>query len=412
MKNFFLIVLGVAFFLSCSSVQLIKAVKENDTEKAKTLITTDQGLINKKDNNDETPLMIAARNGNIELVKFLVEHGADVNITKGKIKKELGYGGKIYVGLTFWFPITWIVAPFIRDYYFKGDTSTALTVAAENNQLAIVRYLLAKKAMVNLPQKFNNDTVYYDEKKYKDAFTIALTTKNTELLITIFPYVSCEKGFCFYKLNYWSDETHTLLNYLLKINPHLVDQWLSQNPSLKNSMSSQTWLMDNLTDKTTALCEYILKKKYIPINKKNESGQTMLMLASRDGKFDAVKVLLNCGANIGLLDNQGWSAVFYSAYNYSASNYQDDITKYLIQKGANTQHVTLAFKHKRGQEEQQIRDKENHKTACAKMIYNHPTNSNTCSEICSTYFPNDYNCRSTCCECWNLLSRPSDGPCR
>ncbi len=355
MKKFFLMVLGVAFFLSCSSAQLIKAVKENDTEKAKTLISTDQTLINKKDNNDETPLMIAARNGNIELVKFLIEHGADINITKGKIKKELGYGGKIYVGLTFWFPITWIVAPFIRDYYFKGDTSTALTIAAENNRWAIMHYLLDKKAIVNLPQKLNNEKIYYN-KDYKDAFTIALATKNIRLLQIVLPYFSCDKGYC-------SEENYNLMNGIYQLDPQCVDTWLKQHPQLKITLSDPMWLFNFLSNDNASLCGYLIKKEFVPINKKNSEGQTALMVAARDGNLMAVKLFLACGAKINQLDNQGWSAVSYSAYNH-----RDEITQHLLQKGANKKHLSLASKYAKDQENQHAREEEQAKSNCPSCL--------------------------------------------
>jgi len=375
MKKYFSIALGFTLFLGCTSAQLIKAVRENDTEKAKTLISTNQALINKKDKNNETPLMIAARNGNIELVKYLVEHGANVNMTKGEIIKELGYGGKIYVGLTFWFPITWIVAPFIRDYYFKGDTSTALTIAAENSHWAIMRYLLDKKATVNLPQKFNNKKIYYD-KDYKDAFTIALATKNIKLLQIILPYFSCDKGYC-------SEENYNLMNGIYRLDPHCVDIWLKQHPQLKITLSDPMWLLNFLSNDNVSLCGYLIKKEFVPINKKNSEGQTALMVAARDGNLMAVKLFLNCGAKINLLDNNGWSAVFYSSYNH-----QDDITRYLLQKGANKQQLSLASKFTKDQENQRAHEEEQARLNCPPCLdecisrYKHVNSISEQEKIC------------------------------
>jgi len=61
---------------------------------------------------------------------------------------------------------------------------------------------------------------------------------------------------------------------------------------------------------------------------------------------------------------------------------------------------------------QLVKNSEDDAEACSKLFYEHTTSSNTCSEMCKRYFPNDRTCMTTCCDCYRLLSKPGDEPCR
>jgi len=56
------------------------ALLKGEVEKAKSLLAKDPGLIHSRDNARRTPLHIAARLGHVELVEWLLEHGAEVNV--------------------------------------------------------------------------------------------------------------------------------------------------------------------------------------------------------------------------------------------------------------------------------------------------------------------------------------------
>jgi len=106
--------------------------------------------VNAKDNDDETALMEAADNGHLPVVQYLVEHGADVNAKDD----------------TNWTPLTWAARNghlSVVQYLIKHDTDvntannfgeTTLMGAAFNGHLTIVRYLIEHGADVNA--KTNN----------------------------------------------------------------------------------------------------------------------------------------------------------------------------------------------------------------------------------------------------------------
>lgn len=82
-----------------------------------------KGNVDKRDIAGQTPLMYAAEGGSLEVVKYLVDQGADVNAMSGN----------------------------------KGR-GTALIYATAANRVEIVKYLLEKGANVNLTTPYHKET--------------------------------------------------------------------------------------------------------------------------------------------------------------------------------------------------------------------------------------------------------------
>ena len=115
-KCFFIFLLFV--FISCTSKSgenLIKAVKANDFEKVKRIVTAEN--VNSTDEMGGTPAIWAAYNGNIEILDFLVKNGADVR-KKGSIG--------------------------INTDKFPKTYDTTLSAAAGEGHIEIVKYLIEK----------------------------------------------------------------------------------------------------------------------------------------------------------------------------------------------------------------------------------------------------------------------------
>ena len=66
-------------------------VKTNDLDKMKTLLKMDKGLIDIQNPEKDTALHIASEKGNEDIVRYLVKHGADVNIANNHGDISLHY---------------------------------------------------------------------------------------------------------------------------------------------------------------------------------------------------------------------------------------------------------------------------------------------------------------------------------
>ena len=122
--------------------ELLEAVKDANLEKVKVLLKSKVNL-NATDSREMTPLLLSSADNNLEIVKTLVESGADVN----RKHKETG--------------------------------KTALMYSAANGHLDILRYLLSRPGiLVNAKDKEGKTalihSVFYAR---KDAIGILLENK-------------------------------------------------------------------------------------------------------------------------------------------------------------------------------------------------------------------------------------------
>jgi ankyrin repeat protein len=160
---------------------LMWAAKNNRTAAVKELVTA-KADVNKQDVSKHTPLAFAAEAGNIDILKMLVSAGANINaetwevddktknITKGftaltraamknqtevvRVLIELGAKVDEPVSGLGWTNPVWGI-----PCMYKMSGKTALFYAAENNNLDMVKMLVAAKSDVNamMKWKFEND---------------------------------------------------------------------------------------------------------------------------------------------------------------------------------------------------------------------------------------------------------------
>ena len=72
----------------------------------------------------------------------------------------------------------------------------------------------------------------------------------------------------------------------------------------------------------------LLEKAPDLVNKKNQNNETPLILASKYGHIEIVKLLVSKGANLNTQDKNGWSSLHYAAWSSA------EIAQLLISKGA------------------------------------------------------------------------------
>jgi len=130
--------LGAAFGLSVNGQALHNAARSGDYTAVKALLSTDSSLINETDDWNQTPLSIAADKGHLEIVKYLVEQGAQLNQADRLDNTPLHIAaGKGHLEI-----VKYLVKKRANVDQINGYGRTPLYAAAERGRFEIVKYLV------------------------------------------------------------------------------------------------------------------------------------------------------------------------------------------------------------------------------------------------------------------------------
>lgn len=91
-----------------------------------------------------------------------------------------------------------------------------------------------------------------------------------------------------------------------------------------------TAVADNDVDELTR----IMQKEDIDVNHQSPSGLTALHYAAAEGSFECLQLLLDCGAEVDLLDSQGCSAL-----DFAVRGGHFDCASFLIKAGAEIKKI-------------------------------------------------------------------------
>ena len=131
---------------------LIEAAEADDTTEASRLI--ELGVdVNTKNEMDLTPLMIAARNGNMDLVRLLVDSNADINLED----QALGYSAFIWAGPGGHTDVAQLLLEAGADINAQYRGRTALHLAAASGQLEFTQFLIDSGADLNVTSEILGD---------------------------------------------------------------------------------------------------------------------------------------------------------------------------------------------------------------------------------------------------------------
>jgi ankyrin repeat protein len=129
------------------------AVRSGDVDTVKKLFKKKEIAVKTMDINNQTPLTIAAAQGNIEMAEFLISQKADINSTDGRLKfpvlmfAVVGDHVEMVKFLIDRGADVNAVADVSRDTRFKNGTTALMMAVAKGNE-KIVEILILKKAEV------------------------------------------------------------------------------------------------------------------------------------------------------------------------------------------------------------------------------------------------------------------------
>lgn len=349
----------------------ITAAKNGDLESIKSLVNSgkyDKDSLDKEKNN---PLHCAIENGHLETVKYLIE----TDKQKDKKEDQDDSSCSVYLFNNYRHPLEVRTE---NNYNKNKNGQTILHTAAKHGNLEMMQYLVN-----NRPTPRQGYIVNWRDDNYKTPFFVAAENGNKEIMEYWFDKFNKDKN-TKVQINEMPDKYHTILsdaskNGHLHVVKFLVDHGADVNRQAYMGSKALTvaieeghldivkYLLENKADKQEKSCinrtllsiNLAIKKlsktttpseqsfnifKAIldateshAINNHDDTGCNALTQASHTGNLEAVKCLLDKGANINLKSNRECSM---TPLHHAIESDNIEIVKFLIERGADTTMTT------------------------------------------------------------------------
>ena len=237
----------------------------------------------------ETPLMLAARFNEEDVVEFLAERGASLDMQDAEGNTALHHaaeGGKIRNTLR----LIELGASVSKVNY---DQASALYLAAENGHTEAVRLLLEHGAVAKAPNYFGMTSLMLAAQK-GHLQIIELLLKNGGNL---------SKG----------DEDGRLPLHYAAVGDQtdVVKFILEKNGNVLTKTSDGDTLLHLAT--RLELVQYLVEQG-ADIHARNSYGRTPLHAAAEKGQSDTISFLINQGADVNSRDESGCSALYFAIH--------------------------------------------------------------------------------------------------
>lgn len=339
------------FGQTCQDTMLIKAIKKNNLEKVKSVLPLMN--INRVDCHGETPLMVAAELGYVEIVKFLIEKKADVKLLDGqdrdvlyKVIEQHFLSNKFQLvelliksGVdlnnpnvlerplsqllkqqesNFDIEIFKLIVRNWADINFRDKNhKTPLMLAIEKKRIDVIDFLLSL-------QTLNINSEYYGD---MTALGLAIKLKDFDLITKLVKHGAN----VFSHLLRPENIDLEVMKLLIKLDPEnleIVDSGDGRTPLMKAIRAGSLELVKllvegganiehnnpflfSLMEREEAISFY-LAVKGADYSKKTYDGETSLMYASIMKDSSLFNFLLEKGVDIHEKDRGGLTALFYA----------------------------------------------------------------------------------------------------
>ena len=281
----------------------------DDTLKLIKMLIDYGAYVNIPNHDGETPLIHAARFYNSDVVKVLIDAGADVNFEyKGLRALDYAYGNENMRNTNILKKLEVITAARDSNYKFSDETFAEI---CQIGSLTQIKKALDAGANVDARSNIMERTMLMEAVDDHDNV-------NKELIKLLIDYGADVNASC--------DDESLLL--LASYNPNLgldvfkmlfeagVDIQKSDNCSRSDILSAASHYQP------IEVIKFLFEKGLTGINKQDQYGRTPLMYAVWHGNFGVAELFLDNGADIAIKDNNGDTAADY--YRRSRRSYTKD----------------------------------------------------------------------------------------
>ncbi len=289
----------------------------------------------KEDEHGETPLHVAVRAGDLEVVQYLVEAGAKV--------EETNSSGFTALHFATFFEYTDIVKYLIKSGA-KIDAkegirgSTVFLLAAEANYFTIIKFLLdeCKDVKIEIDEK-NNDGM--------TALLYAAMHGNITLLDFLIKkkanlYETNQKGWTALHNAVSAGQNGALPQ--IEMVKHLKELGLKIDTKAKDGKTTLQIAVEFAPD--IRMIQYLIDEG-MDVNESDNNGKTALHIASKDNKLERLVLLISKGAKVDQLDKQNNSALSFTTASKPITLDTLKCTNYLVFAWAleNAMHDKIRF---------------------------------------------------------------------
>lgn len=272
--------------------------------------------INSRDEADWTPLMSAVYGGELNTVRYLIDIGADINAKSRLCSTSLHFAadsGELDI---------------VKCLVFKGanvnakniDCRTPLHFAADNGNLSVIKYLIRKGADINAEDEYANIPLYFAIRNRKLEIVKYLVDKtdiNNKYNDTLLHLAVCsgELDVAKYLVSRGVDinaKSKFLPLHLSSLRGLDIVGYFFKKAASAEGGYYETPLHYAVFHGNLEITEYLIEKG-ADVNARNRNSDTPLHHAVLMGKVDIAKILLKHNANVNARNNWGMTVLGYAA---------------------------------------------------------------------------------------------------
>ena len=269
--------------------------------------------VNMKDDMGRSLLHLAARQGFLDIVQYLISKGADISIRNKTMNTPLHWAiryGQIHA-------VQFLVEHGADIHAKQREGCTPLDYACYFNQPLILEYLFQNGCESDLSSKSNFG---------ETPFHSACSQGSIEAVKFLLQH-NC-KQYIFHKTNSGDTPLHVAaMNGFTHVVSLLLDYGAKFNE--RNNNGETPLFLACEKSSPLPLIENLVKHG-ADVNIPDNENRSPLREVCYPGDIEVIKLLVENGANINCSDNEGWSV-----FHVACLSGQINIVKYLVEHGAN-----------------------------------------------------------------------------